>query len=47
MALGVCVLILTILPPVFYMDIATFLLGFLLIFIGKDEINKEKENGTN
>ena len=44
MALGLCVLIITILPPVFYMDIATLLLGFLLIGIGKDEVKKEKDS---
>ena len=44
LALGVCVLILTILPPVFYLDIATLLLGGLLVSLGKDEIYREKKN---
>jgi len=43
LALGVCVLIITVLPPVFYMDIATLLLGGLLLVMGKDEIAMERK----
>jgi hypothetical protein len=40
---GFIIIFLTILPPTWYVDVGTFMLGALLLLLGVMEINKEKK----
>lgn len=40
---GFIIIFLTILPPTWYVDVGTFMLGALLLLLGIMEINKEKK----
>ena len=39
---GFIIIFLTILPPTWYVDVGTFLLGALLLLLGVMELNKER-----
>ena len=43
---GFIILFLTLLPPTWYVDVGTFLLGALLILLGIIEFNKERAQST-
>ncbi len=40
---GFIIIFLTILPPTWYVDVGTLLLGVLLLILGIMELNKEKK----
>jgi len=40
---GFIIIFLTILPPTWYVDVGTLLLGVLLLLLGIMELNKEKK----
>ena len=40
---GFIIIFLTLLPPTWYVDVGTFMLGALLLLLGVMEINKEKK----
>ena len=40
---GFIIIFLTLLPPTWYVDVGTFMLGALLLLLGIMEINKEKK----
>jgi hypothetical protein len=43
---GFILLFITMLPPTWYVDAGTFLLGALLLLLGIIEINKEKKDAN-
>jgi len=40
---GFIIIFLTILPPTWYVDVGTFLLGALLLLLGVMELNKDRK----
>jgi hypothetical protein len=43
---GFIILFITLLPPTWYVDVGTFLLGALLILLGIIEFNKERDRSS-
>ena len=43
---GFIILFITLLPPTWYVDVGTFILGALLIILGINELNKERARSS-